>query len=150
MKNLLALSVRQPWAHAIVHSGKDIENRTRHFKHRGWTLIHASLGSGTGEYADADQFMRDRALPPLPGYGQLKRGGIIGIARVTDSIGADDARAGSPWWMGPCGLTLSGARPLPFIECRGTIAPLFWKPDDAVIYQVRVALRSFPIPELAA
>src|SRR5512135_2097795 len=36
-----ALSVRQPWANAIM-LGKDVENRSRYFAHRGLLLIHAS------------------------------------------------------------------------------------------------------------
>lgn len=36
-----ALTVQQPWAWAIVHGGKDIENRTQLWKHRGPLAIHA-------------------------------------------------------------------------------------------------------------
>jgi hypothetical protein len=35
-----ALTVQQPWAWAIFH-GKDVENRTQLFKHRGPLAIHA-------------------------------------------------------------------------------------------------------------
>lgn len=150
MEQLRALSVRQPWAHAIVHHGKDIENRTRRFGHRGWTLIHASAGVSTGEYADAAAFTRSRGLTVPPPIGQLRLGGIVGIVQVLGSIDADDPRPESPWWMGPCGLVLGERRPLPFIECRGTIAPLFWRPDDAVLARVRAALGGLPLPELPA
>ena len=39
------LTVRQPWAWAIVHGGKDIENRTRNVAgaYRGPVAIHAGL-----------------------------------------------------------------------------------------------------------
>jgi hypothetical protein len=37
-----AISVRQPWANAIMLA-KDIENRSRYFSHRGPLLIHASM-----------------------------------------------------------------------------------------------------------
>lgn len=36
-----ALTVQQPWAWAIVHGGKDIENRTTLWKYRGPLAIHA-------------------------------------------------------------------------------------------------------------
>lgn len=36
-----ALTVQQPWAWAIVHGGKDVENRTTAWKHRGQLAIHA-------------------------------------------------------------------------------------------------------------
>lgn len=37
-----ALSLRQPWAWAVVHGYKDVENRSWSTKHRGPLLIHAS------------------------------------------------------------------------------------------------------------
>lgn len=36
-----ALSVKQPWAWAIIHAGKDIEKRTWRTDYRGPLLIHA-------------------------------------------------------------------------------------------------------------
>lgn len=36
------LSIRQPWAWAILYAGKDIENRTWFTYHRGPFLLHAS------------------------------------------------------------------------------------------------------------
>lgn len=38
-----ALTVRQPWAWAILHAGKRIENRTRRTNYRGRFYIHAGL-----------------------------------------------------------------------------------------------------------
>ena len=47
----LAISVRQPWAWAIVHGGKDIENRdwkasNPGLRFRGAVAIHASAARG--------------------------------------------------------------------------------------------------------
>lgn len=49
-----AISIRQPWAWAILHAGKRIENRARGdgrmpspCRHRGPLLIHASAGLGS-------------------------------------------------------------------------------------------------------
>jgi hypothetical protein len=39
---LKAISVRQPWAHAIIHLGKDVENRPWRRNYSGPLLIHAS------------------------------------------------------------------------------------------------------------
>jgi hypothetical protein len=36
-----ALTVQQPWAWAIVHGGKDVENRTQAWGYRGPLAIHA-------------------------------------------------------------------------------------------------------------
>jgi hypothetical protein len=37
-----AMSIKQPWVHAILHEGKDIENRSWQRSFRGWVVIHAS------------------------------------------------------------------------------------------------------------
>jgi hypothetical protein len=42
-KKIKALSVRQPWAHAILHLGKDVENRSKPTRVRERILIQASL-----------------------------------------------------------------------------------------------------------
>lgn len=148
MQNLLALSVRQPWAHAIVHLGKDIENRSRGFGHTGWTLVHASAGLRPDENSEAADWMSERGLvsKPLPGFLQLDRGGIVGIVKVEGCL----AFSASPWWTGPRGLKLSEAHPLPFIPCKGTVAPLFWRPDDDALDRVRVGLLALKVPELTA
>lgn len=137
MTDLLALSIRQPWAHAIVHLGKDIENRSRTFGRRGLTLIHASKGMTPDEFAEAAAFIEHGPGRTLPPCTQLQRGGIVGVAEIVDCV----AHSSSPWWMGPFGLVLRNARPLPFIECKGTVAPLFWRPPADVLEQVRRHLR---------
>lgn len=135
---MLALSVRQPWAHAIIHLAKDLENRNVRYGHRGLTLIHASAGMRPEEYADALGFMEDRGLPArrMPGAAQLERGGIVGAVEIVDAVSAH----ASPWWMGPCALVLRNPRPIPFIACRGTVAPMFWTPPPEVLAQARRAL----------
>lgn len=45
---LRALTIRQPWAWAIIHGGKDIENRSWNTKHRGPLVIHAGMGFDKG------------------------------------------------------------------------------------------------------
>jgi hypothetical protein len=47
-----AISIRQPWAWAIVTGEKDVENRSSHFpqRYRGPVLIHASKGSDPGDW----------------------------------------------------------------------------------------------------
>ncbi len=146
MEKLLALSVRQPWAHSIVHAGKDVENRSRSFAHRGWTLIHASAGLTTEEWDTADQFALNRALPRPPAFDELDRGGIVGVARIVDCVTETLSR----WWMGPVGLVIDKAHPLPFVPCKGTVAPLFWTPDDETLRELGPALALLPEIDLAA
>jgi hypothetical protein len=143
MPQIPALSIRQPWAHAIVHLGKDVENRSRSHPHRGPVLIHASAGMTPEEYADAVEFI-DRACARTgvaartPSFGELLRGGIIGVAEMTDCVQYPTGA----WWMGPRGYVLRNARSLPFIACRGTVTPLFWTPPPDITAKVTAALRA--------
>ncbi|MET7669386.1 hypothetical protein [Micromonospora luteifusca] len=41
MTDLRAITVKQPWAWAIAHGGKNIENRSRDITYRGRLAIHA-------------------------------------------------------------------------------------------------------------
>lgn len=135
-----ALSVRQPWAHMIVHHGKDIENRSRKLTRRGRTLIHASAGMSKAEYDDAFGFMimRDVMLETGLDRDTLGRGGIIGIVDIVDCVPWAD----SPWFVGAYGLVLRNARALPFTPCRGTISPLFWTPPPEVMDQLEPHISS--------
>ena len=66
-----ALTIRQPWAWAIVYAGKDIENRSWKTKLRETIAVHAGLG-----------FDRDVDLPrgvKLPAEEEIVRGAIIGV-----------------------------------------------------------------------
>ncbi|RCJ19276.1 hypothetical protein A6770_31970 [Nostoc minutum NIES-26] len=51
-----ALSVRQPWAWAIIYASKDIENRGWPIYYRGDILIHAAKGCTKKEYQQAWEF----------------------------------------------------------------------------------------------
>jgi hypothetical protein len=68
-----ALSVCQPWAWAIVHGIKTIENRSRPTRHRGPLVIHASKSRrySKGDYSEL--------LPTLPPFDQLDFGALVGI-----------------------------------------------------------------------
>lgn len=125
---MIALSIRQPWAWAILHAGKDIENRTWHPP--AWLvgrrfLIHASKGCTRAEYEDAadDIYLVTRNV--VPSLSELDRGGIVGavtLARVvTDSE--------SPWFGGAVGFVLTNPKPVPFVPCNGQLG-FFRVPTD--------------------
>lgn len=81
-----ALSLRQPWAHFVVHHGKHIENRRWNTNFRGEFLIHASKGMTWNEYAETWRWVRDRGFPcwrDVPDFKEVVRGGIIGIATLS-------------------------------------------------------------------
>jgi hypothetical protein len=78
-----ALSIRQPWANAIM-LGKDVENRSRYFSHRGSLLIHASLKVDR----DALDDPRILALPEK----DMVLGHLIGVVTVLDCVRSSTSR----------------------------------------------------------
>jgi hypothetical protein len=117
-----ALSIRQPWAWLIVHSGKDVENRDWSSNYTGPLLIHTGKGMTAAEYDDVALFLervQHRQLQGirLPPPGDLERGGIVGRCRMVGCV----TRSASPWFFGPYGFALERIEPLPFFECRGQL-----------------------------
>ena len=115
---LPAISIRQPWAYAILHLGKDVENRTWDLpsKYRGArVLIHA------GKEFDHNGYIwlvvRDYALPVHA--RDFPTGGIVGELTFKDSVAPGPrslwAESGLRWWHIDC------AKPLPFFSCEGRL-----------------------------
>jgi hypothetical protein len=74
-----ALSIRQPWAWAIIHAGKDVENRTWNTKFRGTFAVHASA-----QAASDWEFPRGA---PKPGEKEgWVKGAIIGFVDLVDVV----------------------------------------------------------------
>lgn len=152
-----AITVRQPWAWAIVHAGKNVENRTRNIAgaYRGPVAIHAGLALDEGAI---DDFTLRRAwhlagMPTMPSTTPgialpwlrhwnieddeqwLPTGAVIGVAELVEvhrcHIGNTDAPACSPWaTAGDYHLVLADARPLARpIRWRGALG-LWTVPDD--------------------
>lgn len=114
-----ALSIREPWATAVVMGWKDIENRSWSTTYRGPLLIHAAATVLSRAAMDAaEDFVAKRApvfsSASIPPY---ERGGIIGVVDLVDVVRACD----SPWFVGPVGWVLRNARPLPFMAMKGRL-----------------------------
>lgn len=103
------LSIRQPWAWAILHAGKNIENREWKLWHRGPTLLH------TGKKADlgAEKYLRDVKGIDVP--EDLPLGGIVGKFDIVDCVQSHD----SDWFFGPWGALLENAEAWPFVPWPG-------------------------------
>ena len=128
-----AISIRQPWAWAIINAGKDIENRSWPTKFRGPVCIHASKGMTGREWDDAMDFI-DRTFPvPIASEigrrtsafrsNEAKRGGIIGTAEIVDCVDASD----SPWFFGRYGFVLRNVKPASFIPVKGLLGFFDWR-----------------------
>lgn len=125
-----ALSIRQPWAWAILHAGKDIENRDWRTDFRGRVLIHTGKICTADDYESFLATMHTASLKhpfpdglTLPRRSALPLGGIVGEAEIVDCITSHD----SPWFFGKFGFVLRNARQLPFQPCRGQLG--FFEPD---------------------
>lgn len=144
-----ALSIRQPWAWAITTLGKDIENRTWHRRFFGPVLIHAGAGLRNADVADFLVTVTSnpelQARLDAAGGLQIERlreetGGIVGSAEITGCVRTSP----SPWFFGPYGFTLAGAKPLPFRPCKGALG--FFDPD-ATGAAVRPTIAGNQVPD---
>ena len=75
-----AITVRQPWAWAIAHGGKDVENRTRNIAggYRGPVAIHAGLTPDTA--AQPHWPLGDL----IPRVAWRTRGAVVAVADLVD------------------------------------------------------------------
>lgn len=130
----LALSVRQPWAWAIIYGGKDIENRSwqavnHGLAQRGRIAIHASKGMTREEYEEAADFMKGLGVT-CPPAAALLRGGIIGSVEVVDAV----RKSESKWFFGPRGLVLRNPEPCEFIPSLGMLGYFRWnRGSDSIV-----------------
>jgi hypothetical protein len=120
----MALSIRQPWAWAIIHAGKDIENRQWSTRFRGPICIHASKGMTKAEYLEFEGvYGMDSQIPDVPEPEDLLRGGIVGVAEIIACVSQSRSR----WFFGRWGFVLSNARPVKFIPSRGALGLFDWR-----------------------
>lgn len=76
-----ALTVKQPWAWAIMRGGKSIENRSQVWSYRGPLAIHA--GQAWSKVGASD--LRVNAVAAAtPGGAQATRGAILGVVDLVD------------------------------------------------------------------
>ncbi len=141
-----ALSLRQPWAHAVLYGGKRIENRLawKNSSFRGPFVIHAAKWMTRAEYDDARAFTGTMCTYPDP--TKLVFGALVGRAYVVDVIhsgGVIDSGGiahgyrlhplhDDPWYMGGFALVLDDVKafetPIPFKGALG----FFEVPNDVV------------------
>jgi hypothetical protein len=83
---MIALSLRQPWAHVVLNLGKHLENRRWMTHFRGDFLIHASKGMTKDEYygclETCTHVLGTGVLATFPPMSALPRGVIVGAATL--------------------------------------------------------------------
>ena len=124
-----AVSIRPAWAWAIIHGGKDVENRLRRTRFRGRFLVHASLTVRQADYERATQALcaaGERAI--LPREDEFSVGGFIGSVELVDVAEASE----SVWYApGHFAWILRNPRPMEFFPYRGRRS-WFLVPDELV------------------
>ncbi|WTX00937.1 hypothetical protein OG216_46780 (plasmid) [Streptomycetaceae bacterium NBC_01309] len=125
-----ALTLHQPWAHAIAHLGKDVENRRRRTNFRdGLVLVHA------GARVDQD------AMQDLPAdvAAAMPSRAVVAVTRITDAH-PDCGGTCSSWaqpgaWHWRLADTVALSTPVPASGAQG-----LWVPDPQLRRRVTRAL----------
>lgn len=102
------LSVRQPWADAIVFGGKDIENRVNNVAgdYRGDVAIQAALTAASF----------DEKHPDLWPLDDLVTGAIIGVVELVKVHRSIRCKGECSTWADDSEYHLELARPRPLVE----------------------------------
>lgn len=138
--------MQQPWAWAIVHGGKDVENRTRNLagSYRGPVAIHAGLTEDLSAMDDrvllSALFPRGEIEPLADPAPLATRGAVLGVVDLVAVHRETDHGPGapcSPWgqrWTWH--LQVANARPLATpIPARGRLG--LWIPDAELVAAIR-------------
>ncbi len=114
------LTLHRPWPWAIVHGGKDVENRT--WRPPTWMIgAHVALHVGLEIQREAipDVLFRGRIRTPALHVGELLAhpGHVVAVARIAGVV----ERSASPWFFGPYGWQLVDVVELPRpVRCVGS------------------------------
>lgn len=140
------LAVRQPWAWAIIHAGKDLENREwkrwkADWKFRGRVAILASSGMTRAEYeAGAETINAIQGRDACPSPHELIRGAVIGHIEITGNVWEST----SPWFFGPGALTLHDPVAVLPVPASGQLGFFEWHPSDRPLIEPAKWMRPGP------
>lgn len=127
-----ALTIQQPYAWAIMQSGgKNVENRSQAWKHRGPIAIHAGLQWSPRGFIEVARIL-DAAF-----RADFVTGAILGVVDLAD-VHTGWEGCCPPWGQrgARAHLVLENPRPLPEpIPCRGRLG--LWTPPEPVLARLR-------------
>jgi len=120
---LKAITLHRPWAYAIAHLDKRIENRTWACPLSPSSLI--AIHAGRKYDKQAADWIRQTIGQDCPPDGDEHPTGIVAIARFSGNVTASD----SPWFVGPIGWRLAAVVPISPVPCPGQQG-LWTVPED--------------------
>lgn len=136
---LRALTLIQPWAWAVAHAGKAIENRT--WPPPKWLVgQRLAIHAGMKWDEDAVAFIEDVSgrAPPA----ERTHGAIVAIAKVAGVLEDCDVDRGGArrsanleWFAGPCGWLLEDVVAIEPLPCKG--AQGLWPVPDELLPVLR-------------
>jgi hypothetical protein len=130
MADMQALSVRQPWAWAVVAGYKDVENRPRRTNFRGPLLIHAGVELDPDGFRFLWEMGLYRALPD-----DLLQGGLVGMVEVVDCTRSYESE-----WAFPGQWHWVLAKPREFknvLPCSGHLGMFYPEVSERALGQAR-------------
>jgi hypothetical protein len=133
-----AISIRSPWAWAILYAGKDIENRSWITHTRGTVAVHASKTMSRPFYEEARAEIKKLApRAKMPAYEAMPRSAIIGLVDVV----ACEPKTKSKWHdRGQYGFVLANPRVLRRpIPCDGWLN--FWEVPENIVRRIARQLK---------
>lgn len=121
------LTLWQPFAWAIAHADKRIENRVwspKTWDHATWVAIHAASATSRAYFDWACERITQKRTLVIPPLKQHTHGAIVAVARIQKFVWESDLEAQQynkdPWWMGPYGWVLHCVITLPVpLPCAG-------------------------------
>ena len=134
-----AISLIQPWAWAILHAGKDVENRTwdlpAQFVGRR-VMLHASKRVTRSDFDDAADMIEELSEVKVPAYERVPMGGLVGAVTFTGSLAPGEGS--TPWhsreqfgWLVHDPVSL----PEFCIPCKGALG--FWRVPEELAERIR-------------
>lgn len=108
------LSVKPGWAWALLHAGRDVENRSWRAGLASGTLlgIHAASSVSQVEHAAITAMIQRLSGQQVPTLDELRatgqRGALVGVVTVEGWV----EESASPWFVGPHGLVVREPRVL--------------------------------------
>lgn len=149
-----ALTLRCPWAYAITHLGKRVENRTwrpppalqgqRIAIHAGKAppvRANGTFDAGHEHWCEVQESLawmthKGLALMPVTARELVEAASaVVAVATLAEVV----TQSQSPWFVGPFGWVLADVRALPApIPCRG--AQGLWDLPPDVLAQVQEAM----------